>query len=151
MGDTLFEEYKSAYGTLNEELGDASEMQLLVDAYKTVIKTSNIGREEGLIMLDHFATNMEIRSTLDKFFQEILMLIIDGTDPALIEEIGRYRLVSYDLKGVQEIAGLMYLRGALSVQAGENPRVIEVKLKTMIPLRWSSYFEQLEGSSFSQF
>ena len=140
-----------------------------------IIELSNVARKEGLLSLEEAATDLE-----EPFLKKGILLIVDGTDPELVElgpawgMIGTliglvdmlYHMddpstlgpamavalittlygsllanwictpVSNKLKAdnaVEMQQKEVMIEGLLSIQAGENPRVIEEKLKSFLP------------------
>ena len=96
-------------------------------------------RQYGLLSLED-----DIGTAKDLFGRLGLQLVIDGTDPTIIRsilsievetfEIGeKQRIREETLRMERELAiaiatKRMMLEGCLSLQAGDNPRIIEVKL-----------------------
>lgn len=105
--------------------------QHLLEIIDEITYLSNIGRKEGLLALECTAFNMDKSSK--KYMKMLIELIVDGTDPMLVEEIC---LMKYMANGFQAYDGLEYLMqmvGGLAIQQGENPRLIEEKLLAMVP------------------
>lgn len=104
--------------------------QCLIDIIDEITYLSNVGRKEGLLALECAAYDMDKSS--QKYMKNLIELIVDATDPILVEEIC---LMKYIANGAKEYDGLVYLMqlvGGLAIQQGENPRVIEEKLLAMI-------------------
>ncbi|MCL2603488.1 MAG: hypothetical protein FWD90_03320 [Defluviitaleaceae bacterium] len=98
-----------------------------MDVVETVVDLANTARKEGVLALEDRAVNMD-----DPFIQKGLMLIVDGTDPELVYDILRVEIVTSQREGAALLRWVMALEGLLSIQAGENPRIIEEKLKGFI-------------------
>ena len=60
------------------------------------------------------------------------MLVVDGTDPELVAEIGMNRIVANGFSSFEGLVALMYYKAALMIQSGVNPCVIEEYLKSLI-------------------
>lgn len=99
----------------------------LIATIKTILHLSGVSRREGLLSLEEKA------ESLDKDLKSMIMLIVDGTFPDLVEEIS---LIHYFANGAmneeERLIYLMKLVGSLSIQQGENPRVIEAKLLSFL-------------------
>jgi hypothetical protein len=66
----------------------------------------------------------------------MLMLVVDGTDPELVADIGKTLIEADGHTGEALLSRLIMMEGILSVQAGENPRIIEIKLLSMLGERY---------------
>ena len=131
---------------------------------RNIIDLSNTARKEGLLALEEAANGIE-----DEFLKKGIMLVVDGTDPELVRGIMETDLGCIEQRHKKSIAvwekwgelgpawgmigtliGLILMlkditvEGILSIQAGENPRVIEEKLKSF--LSPSAREETAEGS-----
>ncbi len=60
-------------------------------------------------------------------------MVLDGTEPEVIREIGEKYIYAKLYKGKELLASLMIYTGVTGMQNGYNPRVIEDKLLCMIP------------------
>lgn len=102
-----------------------SVMNLLMDL-------SNESRREGLLALEETVHN-PVHAPGAKYLTAMIMQIVDGMEPELVEDISLTRYFSGNLKADDGLIFLMYLKGVLSLQSGENPRILEQKLKAMVP------------------
>ena len=113
---------------------------------------SHIGRKEGLLALESECYKMD--ETDKKYLKTMIMLVVDGTDPELIEEICLMRYMASGFKGYEALIYMLQMFGVLAIQAGENPRVIEEKLLAMVPESVCDMFRHREEekikSSFLQ-
>lgn len=109
-----------------------AECARLFSAIDIIEKLSNCARKEGILALEEHALELK-RDGIEKHLIDMLMLVVDGTDPDIITEISIYRYFSecYDMYDALEY--LMYLIGAMSIQAGENPKVTKEKLLALVP------------------
>jgi hypothetical protein len=83
----------------------------------------NIARKEGVLALEEL-----VHENDNYFFKAIMMLVVDGTDPELVKEIAEILMNSENHTGSALLERILITVGVLSVQAGENPRIAEVKL-----------------------
>jgi hypothetical protein len=141
MRERIFAEYKKAYEGLDIDLEDAGKIRPIIDAINVVSSSAIIARKEGLLSLEEYVSQMDSNVALSRFYNELIMLVVDGTDSELVEEISLYKLISFGLTDVEKVAGIIYLLGGLSIQQGENPRVLEQKLRALVPLRWRRFLE----------
>lgn len=107
----------------------------LITAVYAIIELSHVARKEGLLALEEVVISDADDKTapLMTYLRTVTGLIIDGNDPELVEEIGYNMLIGSQAVGYEALIRLIYLKGMLSIQAGENPRMIAVKLMTMLP------------------
>lgn len=95
-----------------------------------IMSDSEKSRREGLLALEGA---MEVLADPRDVYYVCLQLVIDGTDAADIEDIATNLIVS-DAKTYEE-KRLMDMKkvGALGIQRGDNPRILFLKLWSMIP------------------
>lgn len=115
--------------------------QNILDTIDEIAFLSHIGRKEGLLALESECYNMNDDK---KYLKSMVMLMVDGTDPVLIEEICLMRYMASGFKGYDALVYLLQMRGILAIQAGENPRVIEEKLLAMVPETIDDMFHHRE-------
>ncbi len=94
----------------------------LIDLY---IKLCEKSRTEGLLSLEDDIEELEDKKILSRSLQ----LIVDGTEPDLVKNIIGNKIKS-ELSLIN-IKNKMIIEGILSVQSGDNPRIIEEKLKAI--------------------
>jgi len=105
---------------------------MLLETMKEIIELSKIARLEGLLALEEAVENIVADSPKEEL-KQLITLLVDGTDPDVLNGIGMARYYSNLYTDYQALKYLMYLEGALSIQAGDNPRILEEKLKVMLP------------------
>lgn len=108
-----------------------SERELLGTINK-MLELSDLARLEGLLILDEIAMDIDIDSP-EEALRHLLLLIVDGTEPKTVDDIGMARYYSDLYEGYDALKYFIYLEGALSIQAGDNNRTLEEKLKSMLP------------------
>lgn len=107
------------------------DVKQVVQAIATVIHMSNVGRKEGLLSLEEkFACNP---SPEDKDVAPMVLLVVDGTDPAIVAEIFTNTYWANRYEGNEALAQYILMRGTLLVQGGENPRLIQEILISLLP------------------
>ena len=105
----------------------------VIDAYDLVKELANVARREGLLALEECAENFDIIDESMELFSALLMLLVDGTDPKILAEIGINKIIANNLPSYDGLISLIYFRGSLMIQAGMNPYLIDVYLKSMMP------------------
>ena len=120
---------------------------MLREAVKRMISLSNLARLEGLLALEEAVEAITLE-TPEEALKQLIILLVDGTDPEIMQGIGLSRYYAHLYTDYEALRYFIYLEGALSIQAGENPRVLEEKLKVMLPkdmyVRYSLEQEQAE-------
>ncbi len=139
------------------------------ETIESIITLSNVARKEGLLALEEAANSIE-----DEFMKKGVLLIVDGTDPELVRSILETVGPSMSVALVTTLYGSLLanwictpvsnklksnnaneimmkevmVEGLLSIQAGENPRVIEEKLKSFLsPAKRSELAGQESGEA----
>ena len=116
-----------------EQLNPVERQQFLrplCDTVTLILNASNIARKDGLLALEDYANTLKDNGIDNLYY--LLLLIIDGTDPQLVEEIGWMRFATRKKGGMDAIKMILELIGVLSIQNGENPRIIEEKLFSIL-------------------
>lgn len=91
----------------------------LIDA---IVKAAEQARTSGLLSLERNLDGLE-----DELLRLGLQLVVDGTDPEIIRDLLTTRVLSSNQKGKRLVEQLIIVDGVLSIQAGDNPRIIEAR------------------------
>jgi flagellar motor component MotA len=89
---------------------------------KEMVELAILAREKGV---DALLETAEQHS--NPFLRKGLLLVCDGTDPRLVSDILETCCVFSFKQGAALLKDCMMLEGILSIQAGENPRIIQEK------------------------
>ncbi|MCR5324968.1 MAG: hypothetical protein K6E85_17055 [Lachnospiraceae bacterium] len=116
---------------------------LLFEARDQVINLSIIARKEGLLTLEETA-EMMCKTGMEQYLRDMIMLIVDGTDPDLVEELCYSRYFSKGFSGYEGLIFLIYMSGGLALQTGHNPRIIEENIKWLLPDSVTPYVEYID-------
>ncbi|MCR5324965.1 MAG: hypothetical protein K6E85_17040 [Lachnospiraceae bacterium] len=98
-----------------------------------LIELSNIARREGLLTLEEAAYHLSWKKEPEKHLKRMILLVVDGTDPEVLEEICGGTYFSNCFDGYEGMVYLLYIYGIMAIQAGENPRAIEGRLFSLLP------------------
>jgi hypothetical protein len=121
---STFSEMHSLYaGTFT----DADKRECL-PVVKTIIDLANLTRKEGVFALEHAVSKPDTPF----FLKKAVMLIVDATEPRLVQEILRNFIISSHYEGAELLKRIIMLEGSLSIQAGENPMIIGEKLLSLM-------------------
>jgi flagellar motor switch protein FliG len=104
-----------------------AEKEACIPYIDMVVECANMARKEGVLALEKFVPTLG-----NDFLTYMMMLVCDGTDPKLVIGIGETLIQADDHTGKDLLERRILLEGVLSVQAGENPRIIETKLYSML-------------------
>lgn len=131
-----------------EQIGSQEETQernlALLDTIDEIVYLGFVGRKEGLLALEE--ATFHLKNHNPKNLKQMIMLIVDGTDPLLVEEICLMRYISSGYKAYEGVEYMIQLVGILAMQAGENPRVIQEKLLAMVPEAVVDMFREREDA-----
>jgi len=130
--EIIFKELKAVNIRLAGETIAEEDKKRIYDTYSKVIELSKIARTEGLLSLEEACESLDMNGQ-GKYLFNYVMLIVDGTDPDMIESIGLNDYASEVFTGINAIVHLVFLKGALAIQEGMNPRFIEEVIKSMVP------------------
>lgn len=115
---------------------------MLYEAVKKIVELSNIARMEGLLALEEGISLQLVEEDL----KQLIGLIVDGTESDVVLGIGLARYYANLYTDYHALRYFIYLEGVLSIQAGDNPRILQEKLKAMLPsnmyLQYSASQEQ---------
>jgi len=88
-----------------------------------MVQASEKARREGLLALE---------GDIDEYKHPLLKLgmqfVVDGTDPEIIQSIITSRILSENRHGRDLLEQIIICDSVLSIQSGDNPRIIMVKL-----------------------
>ena len=99
------------------------EKKPLLKIIEQMIGLANIARKEGILALEE-----QIEKLDDRLLKTGLGLIVDGTDPRLVRDLMNVKITTSFKTGSELLSQIIITAGVLSVQAGENPRLMETKL-----------------------
>ena len=106
---------------------DDAERAGLSDAVEQMVAFAERGRREGLLALED-----DLDQIPDTFLRSAIQLVVDGTDPELIREICITRMLFLHVTGVELLRRIIYTLGALMIQSGDNPRIIQELLSSFV-------------------
>ena len=133
MNNIFFMELKEKCKEIAKDSNNNDKIKEVVSAYNSIVELSKIARKEGLLALEDATMKIEVNKITDKILAKLFMLVIDGTEPAIVEEIGYNIIIANGLESYEGLTALMYLYGALMIQSGYNTRMIEEMLKSTMP------------------
>ena len=104
------------------------ERRTAVPVIENLIKLANLARAEGVLSLEEAVINVD-----NEFLKTGIRLVADGVDPDLVRDVVTARVYSSCDPSTPEgrlrfLHCAIEMEGMLSIQFGENPRIIEEKL-----------------------
>ena len=114
----------TAWKSWNEE-----NFKAVQSAAGDVYRASVFVRQQGLLALEEFETESEL-------FQWSLAMVIDGTDPAYLEELLENRYFTGQFSSVEKCIYYLYARGSMLIQYGINEQLLQEFLVSIVPDRY---------------
>lgn len=147
MGDVFYNELKTASRDIASRKGKARTegKKALLDTYRQIIDIAFVVRREGLPVLEAFTHKIE-----DKSIAAMIMYAIDGTSNETLEDICWSKYFASGLEGYDALIYMLWLKGILSMQEGENPLVISERVKAMLPPDLADSFDEIYAEAQSK-
>ncbi len=120
---------------LNKSFTD-SEKDLCIPIIRGLIELADLSRRKGILALE-----MEMHQEQSVFLKTAIGLIVDGTDPVKVKQILQTLILSGNYSGSQLLERLLMTEGVLSMQRGDNPRIMAIQLLAMLG---EEYLTQLD-------
>lgn len=95
-----------------------------------IVFLSIIARHEGLLALEEEAYKL-MDLPEDDYLRDMLLLVVDGAEPYMVEDIFTIKYYALGLKGYEAILYIMMLEGCLAIQNGETPYNIVKLLRAL--------------------
>ena len=133
MNNAFFIELRRCCNEMYSDRENSEKLSKVIEAYDRAISFSDTARKEGLLALEEASEGLDLNDVTQEFLLQSIMLVVDGTDPELVAEIGMNRIVANGLSSFEGLVALMYYKAALMSQSGVNPRVMEEYLKSLMP------------------
>lgn len=125
------------YNELRQRYMEIGNIEVIVEkvlvAYDCILVFQEIARTEGLLSLEKACENLDKNDSAQSIFRDLIFLVVDGTDPDILAEIGMNKCISSKLSGCDGLICLMYFRGSLLIQEGYSSRLIEEYMKSVLP------------------
>ena len=133
MINIFHNELRRCCNEMYDDRENSEKISGVIEAYDRAILFSNTARKEGLLALEEESEGLDLSDVTQEFLFQSIMLVVDGTDPDLVAEIGMNRIVANSFSSFEGLVVLMYYKAALMIQSGVNPRVMEEYLKSLMP------------------
>jgi hypothetical protein len=106
----------------------------------SVISLAEKARRMGLLVLEDDLPHLK-----DPLLKKGLQLVVDGTDPVLVRDILSVLMHSSNYKGIKLLKTVITIEGVLSIQSGDNPRIVADKLSVFLGKDvdlWNKYWNK---------
>lgn len=150
MRDIFFHELRECNRNIKKIENDVERKQgydLLCKTIEKMCELTGIARHEGLLVLEEAAFDLGDLHNKE-FLSYMILLIVDGTDPKLVEELGMAKYFATGVECFDALQYLIMLTGSLAIQDGENSRVIEEKLFSLVPMEVVNEYKQKKEEAF---
>lgn len=111
-----------------------------LELVKYIVELANIARAEGILILEEHSKKLKIESALLK---KGLMLVVDGTDPEIVEKYFLIKLAANDYRGKEFFKNFIIFKGVYGIQQGTGFYSIIVELSSYFGLEFNKYFEDI--------
>lgn len=113
---------------------------VLIPLIEELIRFSDKARKEGLLSLED-----ELSKIKDPFLKMGIQLIIDGTDPDLVEEILERVILFSNPSPTRALEYCIIRTGILAIQSAHNPHVLHHQLYAYIGIEYiEEYMNQVD-------
>lgn len=133
MKQVFFTELKNKCTEINNCETDTAKVNAVIKAYGTILHFADMARQEGLLRLEEELEKLDIHNPPEMFFNFMLTMVMDGSNPRLILNAGLNRCIAFNYPSYEGLMNLMFLSGALMIQAGEDIWTIKQYLKSLLP------------------
>lgn len=134
MDTIMYDELKRIYDDIRSTMPDSEKEDAVIKAYDIIMRFQHVARKEGLLALEEECDTLDPNDDTQAYFHFLIMLIVDGTDPQLIAEIGKNRCLAMHLPAYDGLMCLMYYQAVMLIQTGNNPCVIDTYMQSMLPM-----------------
>lgn len=132
MNEQYFEKLRNIYSDSSLEEVNQDRVNQMIAIYNQLIRICQIGRLQGLLAIEEAAMTLKDNG-FEAYLKKLLLLLVEGTEPEKIEEIGLTYIFSEHYDSFDSLVCLMCLRGILLIQEGESPYMLKNVLKPLLP------------------
>ena len=144
----FYQEIRSNSILVREEIGRDPEsvVKPLAAVCREIIRLSNIARTEGLLSLEESVMDESMPEIiLKEELVKMVLLVVDGTDPEIVSDISMKRYFANNYTGLKGLSFLVLMCGALDIQAGDNPRIVESDIRSCMPEEVNNELDRMQA------
>lgn len=136
MNELMYEEIRRISKEINSGEIDLSGTREVIRAYERIMEYVVFAREQGILALESEENLERIgNGQIERCLKELLLLIAYGADPEAFAEIGWNLYFSGVYSAYDALRYLIYMRGALLIEMGQDRRICSETLISMMPER----------------
>ena len=109
------------------------ELSKIISSIKKIRELSYIARQGGLLILEEYARRLPLDCEENKFLKNGLILIVDGVETKILEDIFSSKLIVMGLNSFEAFNFYIMAKGLLFIQQGFHPGVILEELYSFLP------------------
>lgn len=139
----LLPELRQINKSIKEDLEnkESENYRLILNHMKLLFSLSIIARQEGILELEEAMNKID-----DVFLRELILLVVDGTEPEVIQRTMLVKYFADEQSAVQSIRNIMSIYAMLEIQAGTVPWVMLGILENMTPVEFSLTEDENQSS-----
>ena len=150
MRDIIYAELRECNRTIRQ-MPDGDETtagyEMVRKTIETLCRLSTIARKEGLLSLEEAALDLDDLQN-GKYLYQMILLVVDGTDPELVESLCTGKLFALCLEGFEALQFILMMVGVCAIENYANPRIIQELLLSILPEKLEEeYRKSLETRS----
>ncbi len=144
----FYQEIRNNSIFVKEEIGRNPEsvVKPLAEVCSEIIRLSNIARKEGLLSLEEAVMDENMPEIiLKEELKKMVLLVVDGTDPEIVADICMKRYFANNYSGLKGLTFLVLMDGALDIQAGWVPRIVESNIRSYMPEEVNKELDRMQA------
>lgn len=102
----------------------------IIQRFEMLFGFSRIAREEGLLGLEDVANKLNENN--NAIAKEMLLLIVDGTDPEYVGRLALMRYFSSQFDSYQALVAVAEIYALIGIQAGEHPILLKETMQSLM-------------------
>ena len=110
MNNIFYNELRKCCKEMYGDRENSEKISRVIEAYDRAILFSDTARKEGLLALEEASEGLDLNDVTQEFLLQSIMLVVDGTDPELVAEIGMNRIVANGFSSFEGLVVLMYYK-----------------------------------------
>ena len=125
------------------------ERREFAEIARKIVYLANKARREGLLAIEEDLDTISVKSEKNTLFlKKLLSLVVDGVDNSVIRHIGE-TYISVDAESAfEKTCFTAIFDGVLSIQMGDNPRIVAEKLAAYTGiLNSADFISELQAST----
>ncbi len=133
--EIFYKELRNSINRMREQSNNTMDtIQILTKSSVIALHFLCYARKEGLLFLEEAARIEKVEEhLLGNELLRMIDLVINGTDPEIIEDVCMKRYYANDYSALESFVFLFYMDAMLDLQAGLSPVIVEESIKSYMP------------------